>query len=40
MEFFIDHQLYGYGFVMLKDILLHCPLVYEEAYNIYLSAVK
>ena len=40
MEFFIDHQLYGYGFVMLKDILLHCPLVYEEAYSIYLSAIR
>jgi hypothetical protein len=40
MEFLIDHQLYGYGFMMLKDILLHCPLVYEEAYSIYLSAIR
>jgi len=40
MEFFVDHQLYGYGFTMLKDILLHCPLVYEEAYNIYRISVR
>jgi len=40
MGFFIEHQLYGYGLVMLKDILLHCPIVYEEAYNIYLSALR
>ena len=40
MEFFIEHQLYGYGLVMLKDILLHCPIVYEEAYSIYLLAVR
>jgi len=40
MEFFIDHQLYGYGLKMLKDILLHCPLVYEEAYTSYLSAIR
>jgi len=40
MEFFIEHQLYGYGLVMLRDILLHCPIVYEEAYSSYLSAVR
>jgi len=40
MEFLNDNQMYGYGFVILKDILLHCPLVYEEAYSIYLSAIR
>jgi len=40
MEFLNDNQMYGYEFVILKDILLHCPLVYEEAYSIYLSAIR
>jgi len=40
MEFLIAQQLYGYGFTMLRDILLHCPLVYEEAYSSYLLAVR
>ena len=40
MEFFIEHQLYGYGLTMLRDISLRCPFIYEEAYSRYLSAVR
>jgi len=40
MEFFIDHQLYGYGLAMLKDVLLRCPFIYEEAHNSYLSVLR
>jgi hypothetical protein len=40
MEFFNDNQLYGYGLAILRDILLHCPFIYEEAYSRYLSAVS
>jgi hypothetical protein len=40
MEFFNDNQLYGYGLLILRDILSHCPFIYEEAYSRYLSTVR
>jgi len=40
MEFLNDNQLYGYGLLMLRHILLHCPFIYEEAYSSYMSAVR
>jgi len=40
MGFFNNHQLYGYGLLVLRDISLYCPFIYEEAYNIYITAVR
>jgi hypothetical protein len=40
MEFYNDNHLYGYGLLILRDILLHCPFIYEEAYSTYLSTVR
>jgi hypothetical protein len=40
MESLNDNQLYGYGLCVLRDILLHCPFIYEEAYSRYILTVK
>jgi hypothetical protein len=40
MEFLIEHKLYGYALGVLREITLHCPFIYEEAYSSYLSAVR
>jgi hypothetical protein len=40
MEFFIEHRLYEYALGVLREISLHCPFIYEEAYSSYLSAVR
>jgi hypothetical protein len=40
LEFLNDNQLYAYGLLVLRDILLHCPFIYEEAYGSYIAAVR